>query len=885
MQKFLSILLIFTLVLPMTVFAQNKRAQRQNRKSAVKCPDFGKPVKLAKTPRTRYRKKKKKKPKYKVNKVLCSETLTDEMNRLDEKLQKLQDKIEKETKSVYKKHDRIGARKRRISKRKGKKTKWKFRIHKCYKYKSHRKGLCLFEDDGNKKLSDRRRDNMNEKADSSFEKSMEALLNENFDELKSEFEGFMSKHHPEVKFPEDDVAIFKLMFNEKKAKDPKTNKSFFESYAYKQMPDVYEWKNEVENIEAQIKELIKQQRHVCNKDRDNLNSCPDVKSAFTHNPTVENFEQMIKTIGGLKYSETDNADDELYVVVTTDNYKQFKKISKSKKFYSSEKQVSRIKSKHAKAQKAYENYLENIENADNPKYEPKPVNSVCGSCRDVRVMYNQAKANGSISQLQKIIELDQALHCKVTRETPDCAKQVHGILSQHRFNYYEDQDILDDNKKYISLDMAFSSLEKNPKNKKDQFTSAFEQINKLINISEEGAKSCGDCGSLTQKLDDLGSMQRDEHPTIIDGENVYQEYFQLAQGNEEKKDYFNALRSTALKLNCIEPDDYKEKPEDSCESRSKYFSDLVNTVDDLDSLDYDQQLTFEQKLADLKMYQEKNNTNCCEKVIGDLTEGRALKKETKVVNNETITSKSYIEKGDKKLQLAEAIECMKCGGDRTPEKIALYDKAQGIHTNCKFYKNVLSKLNDSNKIPGLKKPDGTYYTAQEYKQNEIYTCKDGPKQSLISPTRDWETIAYSEHGKYGDLAELDMKCYINPTSGESVNLTCCNLTDDDPHFKDLVAKLEQSPLSADDFNSDVFTNSKAIEKMNNQSGNQKARSFCKDIFSKYQKAIVETKTAGWNICVDYLGNEIWRVNSQTDVEIDENSGTHVGTPGSKGTSR
>ena len=856
--------------------------------------------------RPRYKKFRRSKKKRPQKRELCAEELTVKMQKNDKEIKKLKEKLKESYGDLFKSVEKMSDKadkvleqgKKKSARENDRRFRRKRRRFRCYKtttgafrckwmynklvLKKNRNKTNRLKRKSEQTLKDAK-DNSEEiysEAEDKFNDIVNDHLQQNLDELTREFSDFMVKNHPKVVLKEKPDELLNQMT---KYKVKETNRSWmdnkFDTGSEEVISKHQDIKDQITYLENDNKKLIKQQEHLCNPRNPGRTSCPDMISAFKNNPSLETFEQMIKTIDGLKYSPKGDPENLSYAVVTTDNYKKFKKVSRSPKFYANQKQLDRINSRYDKAKKAVKNYEYNKKNAGSPGFKPKKVNSVCGSCRAVRDMFNQAKESGDIDDINKIVELNEAVGCGVVRPTKSCDEQVHRILnsSDHKFSYYEDMDTNKDDKKYISLDMAFRALETNPKVQKEKFTSAFSEVIELIQIDNGESKSCGECTALTNRIDELGSMRKDDVPEVVDGENIYHEYFQIDEDKKDKKDYFKSLRHTALKLGCIEPNEYREPPENNCNSKAKYFKDLITSEQSLDHLDDKELDEYQAKLVELNDFQSKKGVNCCEKIVGDLT-ARSLKQDKEVVDGKTIVKRSYIEKTDNKFRMAEVLKCVSCGNDANPKEQELYDEGHGRHTNCKFYKNVLQGLKDGARIPGLKKPDGNYYTSTEFKQNEIYTCSDGPKKSLIKPNRSWETIAYSKHGKYGDLVDYKLQCYINPSTGESVNLSCCNLTESDPYMQELVNKLDSNPMSSKDFNSDVFPNSNAIKQMNKKAGYGRAKSFCNDIYSKYQEYTEHKQTSGWSVCKDYNDNEIWRVNSQTDVEIEVRSNEDVTIP-------
>jgi hypothetical protein len=608
-----------------------------------------------------------------------------------------------------------------------------------------------------------------------------------------------------------------------------------------------------QNYKDKRRDLSKLKKDLCSPPKNQRNICPAVKTIFAENPTIENFENMIKMVGPITYNE----DGETHTTfVRFDEMDIVKDIKKSNRGKFNQKQYDYIQSNKNKAEQAWKNYEKNQKKDDLEK--PLPVKSLCGSCNEIKRLFKKAMTEKDSTKVYELHKLDMVTKCNmITKPVNSCSDTVHDLVSKKFKNLTVD---LEEGEK-LSIEKAFSDVKNKTYNLgeddntkgvvQNRFSALFNEINKTFTFENGRPKACGSCSILKEELNKLGSLDSLNQFSLKDAEN------------KSDIEYFTYLKDLGLKNLCIEEGTYTRNDAPVCEKKAAYLKDFVKSHDSLSDITYAEKERIDSEIINLKAYEEDNKMNCCDEVIGDLKDISAQE-----IN---VEDKNYIDSDNTKVKLAELMSCMTCGLDKNKDIQPISDRRRNPKVSCDFYKSSIQ--GKTGHIEGLLKPKSpngkqSKYSVEEFKDNEIYTCKDGPKKSLINQARDWETIAYSPNGKYGDLAELDLKCFIDPKTGEAVNLTCCQVSEDDPYFKQLHSKLLSSELKSSDFKSVKFKDSDAIKKMNAQTTSKKAQTFCNKVFAKYAETKIETTTNGWKICKDNKNQVFWKVQNPQILDID-----------------
>jgi hypothetical protein len=907
MKKVFSLVLVFSFILEMVAPSMSyaiwpeveKMRKRKKQKGMVECPDFSKPYKGAKPPRSwgfkKRNRKNNKKPK------LCAPELTKKMRDIQKDIDKLEKEMEKNIEKIGKKAkkitddnnkqskkaaqaaDRKDNQGSRINKRRNKKrTDWDW-FGKCRHGKYGQKySWCLVYANGEKhKKSDGRRGRMKKRADKRYAEGDELdkiadqyltdeyaqkevpKLNEIMDglypDMVQKYIEQYRKNNPEMeedaitkKF--DDMSIEEL--NSLLTKNSKYGKSFVEKYVEKNLPEVKEMQAQKNEMLDEIKNIKAMEKQLCSDKPKELRACPQVKKIFENEPTVENFEKMLKTVSGVYYSNKEQTNTN-YAVITLDNVSEYNK--KVKKHVANDDIRNRIDDKVKKVEKAWKNYEYNKKNGGQPGFKPKKVASACGSCSDLRKAYNKAKNVNDVALLKQLHEVDKQVKCNIVRPVQSCKERVNSVLKRNGFTYQGDPDAEDKN---ITFEMAMHSLEKYPEQKASGFEEAFKNLSTMFEFDADGrAQECGSCDALVAQLNGMGEFKDFENATK-DGQTEVSTEFVLNDKGNQNEGYFDALKDISLKYKCIGEGDYKKRQNPSCEERTAYFRDFVKANENIEDITYEQEEVYNKNLADLKNYQQENDVNCCDDVVRNLG--------SEFINDANKHDTRLIRENSTKMKLAELLKCIKCGGEKDKDEAtkAYANKSPG--TSCAYYKkNIVGK--PDNYSSGLKIDGKGSYTVGQWKENEVYTCSEGPKKSNINNLRDWETLAYSPYGKYGDLYDMKLKCFIDP-EGNSVNLTCCDLNRDDPEFQRMATILKESPLRAQDLKAATWDASGTVDKMNKDLTDNKVKTFCNDVFHKYQTKVKTDKTSGWQICVDHYDNTLWKVTEESEFDIVESEG-------------
>jgi hypothetical protein len=604
-------------------------------------------------------------------------------------------------------------------------------------------------------------------------------------------------------------------------------------------PDLIKIENELSKLYEAYQILDQQYKDVCEGDARKSNSCELMQNQFRLNPSQENFEKMISTVDGVVYADLSNKDGagnaQAYKqTLTVDTYPEFINKVKDKTFLVGKDKLKKIKVQYKAAKKAMEEYKKSKESIDSTL--PSNFKSVCGGCRDIKKNFQNAIKSKDIELIAKYREIDKITKCNIiSKEVEDCEKEISNTLRRSSLFGSVKSDQL------LTLEKAFDKIKENPtyQSNINRFQNAYSKISTMVSTRDDRVKSCVDCDFFMEKINDL---------TTGDDSS-------LKLKDSTQSDLFKTVRELAVKNSCLSPDD-KRIELNSCEEKISYFKEVSEFSSSVDSKKLNENMKFIQ------------DNNCCSQILSSLP-----------------TRGKYLQKDDEQFRLAKAMGCIKCAEDKNDFQKVDDSNYQNPHVSCEFYSKHIRNKTDGDSISNLNKPNhGGEYKVSEFKENEIYVCKEGPQKSLINRNRDWETKAYSEHGKYGVFSNLDLKCFIDPATGESVNLSCCNLVKEDPYFKDLVEKLENdnTKITQQDFESISFENdspiqatafSDAINQMNKKSGVLKARTFCQDIFAKLQQAKVESETDSWEVCTDIQGNQIWAVDNLNliDTKIDVKS--------------
>lgn len=673
------------------------------------------------------------------------------------------------------------------------------------------------------------------------------------------------------------------------------DKTFARKYIEENLPEVQDLVTKKKALQAQIDNLKVVAKEVC---RNEQVACPAAKENFKNEPSLESFMEMISTVGTIYYSTDKNFQSSSFHNLNAQNYEQVMK--EHGKHITNDKMKHKMEDNFEKAKDALDDLEFNHKNKDkirNKEIEAKKINSACGSCRDLTQLYDQMKKSQDFAKFKELQELAGNVGCKV----PDVAKKScdedsSGILNR---NFSQDR-------KNFTLDQAIDMYLLQP-DKASALLTSLDEIGILVEKSKEtnpqkdpkaepeespDYAACPACEKIKNRLNDLSDQVSEEYEeeemveSKVGGEIVFTPTIVKKSRNyrKPKKDAdlkaFENLKSIALQIKsekCIDANEFREdKPQNSCEEKTGFFKDLVAQNKAEADLTIAESTDISLHMDDLKKFQTENKVNCCEQVVGDLASDK-LKPVTKAK-----ASLDYLDMNSVKVKLAERMtgpegnSCLACGGAKSETIVPNTVHNDNPHIKCDFYKKDI-KGKDGN-IQGLLKGDGKPYSIAEWNQNEVYSCQDGPKKSLINRGRDWETIAYSSEGKYADFAELDMKCYIDPT-GETVNLTCCDMDKNSPEFARFITALDKSKnnlTTATGVNPPAGTGKASLQSWLKATGEnavneQRAQSFCQDVWAKGYAADSSKRNDGWKVCVDYKNTEYWKVD-KTKIELQSNGG-------------
>jgi hypothetical protein len=650
------------------------------------------------------------------------------------------------------------------------------------------------------------------------------------------------EQHPEKKNLSEDEQLEKMYDDEKFAK----------KYLENKLPDLNPLLAERNKLKETIKNMDKVADQVCRKEQ---MACPLAKDNFKNNPNEETLKEMLGVVGTIYYTDK-NYETSYMENLTVDNYE--KMIDKHGKYITNDSYKDKLKENYEQSVDAIKQMKKNTNLKEGQK--PERVQAACGNCKDLDSVKEKLSRTSDPKERESLTKLFTMVGCPAPKVSDvSCDEQVKKILV--------DNNIGATGGKLEGENGAIADFLKDPENKLARFELAFEQVKSAeekIYDSKDKKKfttaQCGSCQPLKNELDKFSDEAVEEVETAsVDSEGVTT-YSKTPVGyrtikadiSQDDLKKFEAIKSVALKQNCVKPNDYRDERKEtpSCAEKQKFFVDFINANPNPKNVSIADDNLYKEKLADLKKFQSDNSVQCCEGIVGDLSsEIKGKKLDITYLSNEST-----------KLAVAKSMECLKCGGDKDKIPSPARYLADNPHIDCAFYKNLIEGKTGS--IHGLLKGDNSAYTVDEFKQNEIFTCKDGPKKSLIDNNRDWDRIEYSEDGKYGIFSDLDMQCYVNPTTGLTTNLTCCNLKPDSQEFKDFQAQLTS--------HKDEFSKAQYGSKMNDYFKQDvkklSPQTFCKDVYANYKDNKRNEDAQGMQICEDYKGQEYKTVSPKYHLE-------------------
>lgn len=718
------------------------------------------------------------------------------------------------------------------------------------------------------------------------EKKLTELFGNLHDDMVDEF----IRQNPEhADLDEDDLL-------ERLYKNPKYNK-FGKDYLKENLPELEDLITQKEVIEERIAGLKDLAEEMCNTEQV---ACPVAKDNFESYPSVDTFKEMISTVGTIYY--TDKKMEGSYSQnLSVQNYEEV--MDKQSRHITNDRSKDKMKQNYERAKEAVADLEWNMDPKNkNKEGYPKRIRSACGSCDDLEELYDSMKASGSYGQFKELKTLFEQVGCPSPRTVDNsCEKDTTAILKKNGLAKSTNS------KEASTIDHAIDLYLKQPDSKRDALIKSMNEIGLLMEeTTESEMKPCTSCAIIKTRMEALSEVVKE---TVVE-KNVVQtdeegELLLTNQGEVElgsvaktvkyripKKDAtpeqvaeLQKLKDIALKLksdDCIEEEYRVEKPKNKCEEKTIGLKSFIESHDSLDDLKLDEQKqlrahqdTYEAFLTEQRSKTGNENFNCCDEVVGDFSP-EILKTDTDA------DIPSFLSRDSGRVQMAEILSCLKCGGDKNKDIEGIGVSSNNPHVSCDFYKkNVEGK---SGNIQGLLKGEGSPYTVSEFMQNEVYTCKNGPNKSLINRARDWETIAYSSEGKYGDFADLNMKCFIDP-SGETVNLTCCDLKHDDPAYLEFKQTLQQNIAMLELKAKGQPTPGGGRQSLAKWLKSQQLKgefdnspeTFCRDVWAKGYAKESSSGTSGYAVC-EYKGKTYWKVDP---YKVKRSIGGSMGVQGPK----
>lgn len=702
MKRLLTLLCNLMIVLSLVIMAPTENAEAQNLSNnlskinpftgkkyggTTKCPDFAHPDKLQGVPRMT-------KVKQRPKPIPCEEDLKDDVDALSDKINDLEDDKD-DIKDKYRnkrdrKYNKIDRKHGRVAKRV-----WDFTWDpgkKCFS-KARSKSVFCF---------------------GTWSKTRRGSKRENLDDR-------MDRQILNIKSDIKDINAAK----------------------YEKLADINE---QIFTLKQERKRLSNLRTELCTYDPDRpKNGCPRVQEIFLQTPTKANFEQMIKTVGGVTYAEDKKEGTAQYVVVTLDNY------SEVKKQVNDDKKEDALEVKKEIAEKAWDQYEKNLKAKDGDK---KNFNSVCGGCR---VLYQSIKEKSKAPtlaaedtlEIKDLIALGKQVSCD----------KVPGIV-----NCESEMKKAKDNKN--DFDTNLDNFLNKPTINKNKLLSSYDKFSKMV--GENGA-ACVSCDNLTKKLDELmketiskggieGVKDFDNYEGMVldlatmeetddDYKKTKEEIYSVQNQVMEKNEKYKSLYAVAQDKTCVSP---VPKTNNSCEEVMLKVKQVANEEDrgSEDDLSIQEQ-------EDLNQAKDKQ---CCTDPKFGVLDG--LRNSAMVSNDFPIVK---ILKGeDPDLKLARMLGCVDCWIKGEDSDDAGNGKAEQKPFSCNFFAKKVKEI-------GLKGFESQYVrNCTEIKESN--GCSKG--NALFAQS------AYSTTGKYGDLKStlgMDMKCYCDPEDDRkpAIDYTCC----------------------------------------------------------------------------------------------------------------
>jgi hypothetical protein len=698
------------------------------------------------------------------------------------------------------------------------------------------------------------------------EEKLSALFGSLHDQMADEFKS----QNPEYADLDQDEFLEKLYKNAK-------YNGFAKEYLRLNLPELEDLINQKEVTAERIAGLKDLAQEMCNNEQV---ACPVAKDNFESFPSVDTFKEMISTVGTIYY--TDKKMEGSYSQnLNVQNYDDI--MDKQSRYITNDRSKDKMKQNYERSKDALGDLEWNMDPKNkNKEGYPRKIKSACGSCDDLEDLYASMKSSGGYGNFKELKKIFEQVGCPSPSTVENsCQQDTSAILKKNGFSKGNGS------KDLTTIDQAVELYLEQPDLKKDSIIKSMNEIGLLVEESEDaGMKPCTSCEVIKSRMEALTEVaketviQKNVAMTDEDGEliekNGEAELADIAKtvsyrvpkknATAEEISTLQKLKDIAFKLksdDCIQDEYRVEKPKNKCEEKTIALKSFIEVNDSLEDLNLDQQRelrnhkdTYEAFLTKERAKTGDDNFNCCDDVVGDLS-GEILKTDTGT------DIPPYLSRESTRIQLAETLSCLKCGGEKNEDIKNLSVNSTNPHVSCQFYKKNIE--GQSGNIQGLLKSEGSPYTVNEFMQNEVYTCKDGPNKSLINRARDWETISYSSEGKFGDFSDLNMKCFIDP-SGETVNLTCCDLKHNDPvylDFKqtlqkniaglDLIAKGQSTPGGGRDSLSKWLKNQQIKGEFENS-----PETFCRDVWAKGYARESSSSTSGFAVC-EYKGKSYWKV--------------------------
>ncbi len=835
-------------------------------------------------------------------------------HKIVQKVDEKYDNVAEHKRRVYKREDRYSDRRSMKNRRQNVRDDYAFgtwclffttdkNMSKCRKLPHKWNWLSDIAESRHKRMRKRTRnriDQFNEKQERLGEKIdkiaqtevpyEEEKLTELFGNLHDQMADEFKSQNPEYADLDQDEFLERLYEN------PKYNK-FAEDYLSANLPELEDLIHQKEVTAERISGLKELAEEMCNNEQV---ACPVAKDNFENFPSIDTFKEMISTVGTIYY--TDKKMEGSYTQnLNVQNYDDV--MDKQSRYTTNDRSKDKMKQNYERSKDALADLEWNMDPKNKNKEDyPRKIRSACGSCDDLEDLYASMKSSGGYSQFKDLKKLFEQVGCPSPNTVENsCQQDTSAILKKNGLSKGSGS------KDMATIDQAVELYLKQPALKKDSIIKSMNEIGLLVEETDEaGMKPCTSCEVIKTRMEALSEVaqetviQKDVAMTDEDGELIEQNgkadladvaktvKYRVPKKNatpEEIAD-LQKLKDIALKLksdNCIQDEYRVEKPKNKCEEKTMALKSFIEVNDSLEDLNLDQQKelrnhkeAYEDFLSEQRAKTGDETFNCCDEVVGDLS--------SEILKTDTGTDiPPYLSRESARTQMAETLSCLKCGGDKNEDIKEISVNSTNPHVSCQFYKkNIEGK---SGNIQGLLKSEGSPYTVNEFMQNEVYTCKDGPNKSLINRARDWETISYSSEGKFGDFSDLNMKCFIDP-SGETVNLTCCDLQHNDPVYLEFKQTLQKNIAGLDLKSKGQPTPGGSRDSLAKWLKNQQLKgefenspeTFCRDVWAKGYAKESSASTSGFAVC-EYKGKSYWKVDP---YKIKRSIGGSMGVQSPKG---